>query len=898
MRKHIVQFIVIPISIVLLLSLATLSPIFEKLEGSIYNAAMLIKEDIEENPDILLVDFGDNAIKTAQVYPVSRDIYADGIFLLKELGSNYTVFDIEFIDPSPVGVDYQVLNRDVPQYIDRQLSSISKNTADLFAAVSSGDIPVKDVKEFIPDLVDMTNSTKDDVVNRIQSIVRNNDIYLGQAARVFGNLFFTINVNPGTDTLDTPQYTFFKDNFSIKNIEVVDDIPELNFTGALPTNLNVSRYSAGAGFTNVLIDEDGVRRKVDLLRSINGTYFAQLSFRPLLNMLGDPDIKLEKDKITLINPIHPTLGQLDKMVIPINTTGSLNINWLPKSYKESFKHIPFDALMNHDKLYNYVIKNLKDRADWGYLNAYTGGTPLLDVVNYIESEKIALFNSKSPDMESYISAKEFLLTELVNFITTDSANTMLAGLEQLKEAGVIDDDNYNTISRDIPSWFNKTQEALTQLMDIREELKDKADNSFAIIGNTATGTTDIGTNPFEKEYMNVGTHANVVNTILNQQYISLMPRLFVLIIALISALLLTVVIRNLPPKRSMIIGIFALVIIIAILALIFRYTSVYIDLLFPALSIVTTFITLTAIRFLSSEKEKSFINKAFSHYLSADVIKEILDDPSKLQLGGESKYMTAMFTDIRAFSTFSEKLSPQDLVRLLNAYLTAMSNTVMDNKGTIDKYEGDAIICFFGAPIYYENHAYKCCYSAVVMKRVEVELNKKFLEDEWTKDVINTRIGINTGDMVVGNMGTDKKMDYTIMGNSVNLAARLEGVNKLYGTWIMVSEETRNQCPDTLLFRRLDRVRVIGIKTPIRLYELIEERSFVTKDELEAYSIFDKALTLFENKEWLEAKKLFNSVLEVLENDSASILYVNRCNDYIKKAPPSDWDGVFKMSSK
>lgn len=898
MRKHILEFIIIPVSIVLLLALALLSPVFKKLEGSIYNVAMGLKKEIIEHPDILLVDFGDKAIETAEIYPVSRSIYANGLFLLKELGSKYTVFDIEFIDPSPIGVNFNVLNNEVPQFIERQFSSITKNTSDLFSAVAGGDIPISDVAAFIPDLEAMTNKTKDDVVERIQSIVRNNDIYLGQAAKVFGKTFFTINVNSDKNDLTTETYNYFKDNFSIKNITVTNEIPQLNFVGAFPTNLNVSRYAAGAGFTNVIIDKDGVSRKIELLRNIDGVYYGQLSFRPLLDWLGNPDIVLDEGKITLFNADIPGVGIEKEMVIPLNPDGSFNINWLPKSFNDSFKHIPFDLLMNHDKVFDLVIKNLKERNDWGYLNAYTGPTPLMDIMTYLEQEKVALLNSQEPDISSYISAKEYLLTELSSFLTEESSASMLNSLNQLKEAGAVDDTNYDIISDDIPSWFKNTGDSLKQLMEWREYLKERVDGSFAFIGNTATGTTDIGVNPFEEQYMNVGTHANVLNTILNRQYIKLTPDWLVVTISFILCILLTVIIRNLPPRRSIIIGMLSLVTIIFILILYFRLTSTYIDLLFPSLSILTTFVLLTAMRFLSAEKEKSFINKAFSHYLSADVIKEILNDPSKLQLGGEMKYMTAMFTDIRAFSTFSEKLTPQDLVRLLNAYLTAMSDTIMENKGTIDKYEGDAIICFFGAPIYYDDHAYKCCYSAVLMRRVELLLNKKFLEEEWTKDMINTRIGINTGDMVVGNMGTEKKMDYTIMGNSVNLAARLEGVNKLYGTWIMVSEETRQQCPDSLFFRRLDRVRVVGIKKPIRLYELVEERSKIDKEVIKAYDKFELALEEFEKKEWTKAKDIFTEVIDILEIDEPSKLYISRCEEYIKIAPPTDWDGVFKMSNK
>jgi adenylate cyclase len=171
---------------------------------------------------------------------------------------------------------------------------------------------------------------------------------------------------------------------------------------------------------------------------------------------------------------------------------------------------------------------------------------------------------------------------------------------------------------------------------------------------------------------------------------------------------------------------------------------------------------------------------AFSRYLSPVIINELIADPGKLNLGGEKRIMTAMFTDLQGFSSISEQLDPVQVVRLLNRYLTTMSAVIMENMGTIDKYEGDAIIAFFGAPVYREDHAALACRSALGIKKAEQALNAVIISEGLSSAPLFTRIGINTGEMVVGNMGAENKMDYTIMGNAVNLASRLEGVNKQY----------------------------------------------------------------------------------------------------------------------
>ena len=276
----------------------------------------------------------------------------------------------------------------------------------------------------------------------------------------------------------------------------------------------------------------------------------------------------------------------------------------------------------------------------------------------------------------------------------------------------------------------------------------------------------------------------------------------------------------------------------------------------------------------------------------------MLSDPAKLQLGGQEKTLTAMFTDVKGFSTISESLSPTDLVALLNRYLTEMSNTILSQRGTIDKYEGDAIIAFFGAPIDVPDHPVRACASAIRMKRIERLLNEHFQAEKLSPQPLLTRIGINTGTMVVGNMGTDQKMDYTIMGSAVNLASRLEGVNKQYGTWILMSQQTYEDGGKEFLTRRLDRVRVVGIEEPVRLYELIDEMGNAAPEVKEAIEAFDAALTLFEQKEWIKARTAFEAVLRVKPDDGPAAVFLKRCNEFAVKPPAASWDGVYKMESK
>jgi len=292
------------------------------------------------------------------------------------------------------------------------------------------------------------------------------------------------------------------------------------------------------------------------------------------------------------------------------------------------------------------------------------------------------------------------------------------------------------------------------------------------------------------------------------------------------------------------------------------------------------------------------MRQAFSTYLSEDVVEEIVSDPARLQLGGVNRHMTALFSDIKGFTSIAEKLTPGHLVDLLNYYLSTMSDIILEQKGTIDKYQGDSIVSFFGAPLELDDHALRACTAGIVMRRMEKEVNRYVLEKGISPSPLLTRIGINTGEMVVGNMGTQKKMNYTIISNAVNLASRLEGVNKQYGTWILASDSTIQETKGKLLTRRLDRVRVVGINEAVRIHEILEVKAEASDALFEQVYLFHKALDIYEERNWKDAETAFNQVLKVYPNDGPSQLYLKRCRKFQEYPPQADWDGTFSVTQK
>ena len=330
--------------------------------------------------------------------------------------------------------------------------------------------------------------------------------------------------------------------------------------------------------------------------------------------------------------------------------------------------------------------------------------------------------------------------------------------------------------------------------------------------------------------------------------------------------------------------------------LIYVYTHTIISMTYTLMATLGGFIIINGHLFILERKQKSFITNAFGQYLSPKVIDILVKNPDKLSLGGERREMTAYFSDVASFSSISEKLTPDQLVALLNEYLTDMTDIISKYDGTVDKFEGDAIIAFWGAPLDQPDHALKCCLATIEMQNLMKEIRARFAEEG--KPVFNVRMGINTGPMVVGNMGSQTRMDYTIMGDSVNLAARLEGANKYYDTYTMISHFTYDQVKDEVEVRELDTIRVVGKKEPITVYELLETKGNLDDATSDLVRRYNGALALYKDRKFDEAKAEFESIAGDVPEDGPSKTYISRCDAYLEDPPGDDWDGVYNLTAK
>jgi len=330
--------------------------------------------------------------------------------------------------------------------------------------------------------------------------------------------------------------------------------------------------------------------------------------------------------------------------------------------------------------------------------------------------------------------------------------------------------------------------------------------------------------------------------------------------------------------------------------------GLWIPMVAPAASVVTVYAGGLFNRARLHDRERRWIKDTFGKYLAPAVVEEIIRDPSLVELGGSEKELTAFFSDIEKFSTISEKLDDaKQLVQLLNEYLSAMAGVIEKHGGTIDKYEGDAIMAFWGAPASFPDHAVRACRASLEMQAQLKTLREKWRRDgKWPDLVKNMRVrmGINTGPMVVGNMGSKDRLNYTIMGDAVNLASRLEGANKQFGTYIMISGHTYKQVKGHFEVRYLDRIAVVGKEQPVRVYELVGRKGSLKRKQAQMLKAYNEGVISYNKMEWNRAIRAFEAALSFMPEDGPSRAYLERCRHFLENPPPSDWDGVFRLSDK
>jgi adenylate cyclase len=426
-----------------------------------------------------------------------------------------------------------------------------------------------------------------------------------------------------------------------------------------------------------------------------------------------------------------------------------------------------------------------------------------------------------------------------------------------------------------------------------DALRDK----IVLVGATATGIYDMRVTPFSGTYPATEIHANIIDTILHQDFIHRPAWIFVFDAAAIVSLgvFLSILIPRIRAVYSAVAAAALLLGYVLLNQYLFTRLGLWLTAIYPVFTIAFVSACVMTFQFMTEERKRREIREAFSHYVSPSLVQELTKNPERLALGGEEARLTVLFADIRDFTRVAEGLSPPVLVKLMNDYLTPMTEVILRSGGTVDKYMGDAIMAFWGAPVWLEDHPVRACRAALGMLDRLSEL--QVLWEKAGIPRLDIGIGLSTGRVTVGNMGSATRFDYTVMGDTVNLGSRLEALNKEYGTRIIVPKYTYEDVKEEFILRPLDVVRVKGKDRPIKIYELMGERSDGTGLR-EVSELFEAGLNGYGERDWDKAEESFRKVLRLRPDDGPSQVFLTRIDSLRAAGPPEDWDGVFTAMAK
>jgi adenylate cyclase len=425
------------------------------------------------------------------------------------------------------------------------------------------------------------------------------------------------------------------------------------------------------------------------------------------------------------------------------------------------------------------------------------------------------------------------------------------------------------------------------------EEKKALKGSLVLIGSTALGYYDHYSTPYLYQAPGVEHIANIIDDILNGTYRT-RPAGWALPLACAALAVLPVLLAGLSPALGALIAMGVIIAWIVSGSVAFHH-QLRLDVVRPVLALLISYLAITVHRVRAEGKEKALIKGMFGQFVSPEVVEELANDPDKAKLGAQKREMTVFFLDIAHFTTISEKMGPEALIAFLNRYLSALSDVILERRGTIDKYIGDCIMAFWNAPVENPEHAKEAILSALGCQRAIDELNKNL--DPGLPEIPAIRIGINTGQMNVGFTGTNRKLAYTVLGDEVNLASRLEGANKFFGSKIIASEPAYKYAAAAVEGRYLGKARVVGKDKPVPVYEPLAEKGRLSAEWQKGLPVWEKAVKAFYDKKYDESLGLFEEFLRLMPKDGPGELYLTLARDY-SALPPDDWDQVFNLTAK
>jgi len=474
---------------------------------------------------------------------------------------------------------------------------------------------------------------------------------------------------------------------------------------------------------------------------------------------------------------------------------------------------------------------------------------------------------------------------------------------------VIDDEEFETKTEIEAFEVNEFSDPEYGLLS-RDVFRDK----IVLVGATMPELQDFHLVPVKESggeplMAGVEVHANALQTILDQNFLTDVPGYLIWALTLVIALLIPYVVQRSGIRGGFFVMIISIAGILAAGYILLIHAGLVAGLMPPVLAVLFAYLGANVRNYMIEQREKQRITSMFSSYVSPELVTRLLENESRLELAGETRVLTVLFSDIANFSRMSETMEAEKVVVFMNRYLDLMTRLVTEESGTLDKYIGDAVMAFYGAPVTLKTHAARACRSALRMQQSSIELSKSsFLKEELSSDFsLHTRIGINTGEMVVGNMGSKQRFNYTVMGDNVNIGARCETACKEFGVGIIVTKNTKREADNgEFVFRCLGKLRVKGRREPVDVYHLVNFANEMNLHLIETVELFNRGIEAYLAKNWKEAGVIFRETAKSERNLNVpyfhdlnpSVFYLKRCRHLIAYPPDGNWDGAIEQKVK
>lgn len=906
--------------VVVLLFAGTGSEFFRGIELKTLDLRFRNRAALAQSPMILHVDIDDTSIKSFGRWPWAWSRHAQALGILKELGARAAVFDVEFPQSSNPEDDkafatalaethfsflpfrlevHEPMSEEDSRLEGRIRQALLKNFgADAGEIARSLGVPEEKVKRLLSlkesvareagwEILRATGTLTEkalfdrlmpesdpDIVSVENKIIPAAVDHCLAADRVYRTSAVELHWGKGESLLFAP----------------ADEIQ---------TPLHaLTEGCIGFGASNARRDEeDGVIRHVTLFFVKDGRLLPHLSLMSACWALGTKvqDVVIEPGRTVKILPAAEVGGKSpEAIVIPVDDRCRTIVNWAGNrgtAWADLFEHVPYGSLLELYTLrenmdFNDEVFRRNDdsfQGAWGAANAR---------VKELETKK-ALSADDLKTLEDLRKKQRDVEQRMMDFLKRQTSRMSAEEMKKLPEEDREMLLQMKAALKVIPTVWKVRGELAARETELAQQLGKKIRGRLCIIGMTASGSTDLNPTPVSPMLAGVAVHSAVINSILQRSFIQKAPEWVNVAAIVLVGLAVSLIASHLKTRWAAVGSLAVLGGWTGLAQLAFSREGWWVAMAGPVLAGFLAYAAITAYRQLTEERQKRHIRNTFQHYLSPTVVEEVLANPESLKLGGERKELTVMFSDVMGFTPIAEGMEPEALVALLNDYLSEMSDVILRSKGYINKYEGDAILAVFGAPLADEHHAAAACHVALESQRRLRDFRDKLAAEG--RPVMRARIGINSGVMIVGNMGSHRLFDYTVMGDNVNIGARLESAGKPFGTEIIIGENTYRAVQDLFDARRLGVVLVKGRSKAVGAYELLSEKGKCPPLVAKLLPYYEEGLAAYAEQKWDAAIAAFTECLKINLSDGPSQAYLNRCTELRANPPVEGWDGTFPL---